>query len=182
MGGLPFVVIPAFDSEESSGHENEAWSLTGTMIYITVAVLMITACAGAIFSRQIIELSAPGFAESKAKLASQMLTLLMFTVPFSGLGTFTSGVENVRGRFFWPAAATAIGSIGNVVTLFLLHPLIGPMSLAWGNLVSTILFASVTTIPVVRHGWKNLMPMKDPRVIELLKLITSIHSFWSGYQ
>jgi putative peptidoglycan lipid II flippase len=171
LGGLPFVVIPAFIREESSGHENEAWSLTGTMIYVTLAVLMVSACLGAIFSRQIIDLSAPGFGEQKAKLASQMLTLLMFTVPFSGLGTFTSGVENVRGRFFWPAAATAIGSVGNVVTLFLLHPLIGPMSLAWGNLFSTILFACVTTIPVIRHGWKNLMPVSDPRINELLKLI-----------
>jgi putative peptidoglycan lipid II flippase len=172
LGGLPFVVIPAFIREESSGHENEAWGLTGTMIYITIIVLTIAACLGAILSRQIIDLSAPGFGESKAKLASQMLTLLMFTVPFSGLGTFTSGVENVRNHFFWPAAATAIGSVGNVVTLFILHPIIGPMSLAWGNLVSSILFASVTTIPVIRHGWKNLMSIKDPRLIELLKLIT----------
>lgn len=172
LGGLPFVVVPAFIREESAGHENDAWSLTGTMIYITIIVLMLTAVIGAFLSPQIIAFSAPGFAIQKASLSSQMLSILMFTVPFSGLGTFTSGVENVRGHFFWPATATALGSIGNVLTIVLLHPLIGPMSLAWGNLVSTILFATVTTIPVISHGWKKLMPLNDIRIVEMLKLIS----------
>jgi putative peptidoglycan lipid II flippase len=171
LGGLPFVVIPAFIHEQSSGHEDDAWSLTGTMIYITSGILIITACLGVVFSRQIIDLCAPGFAEPKANLASQMLAVLMFTIPFTGLGTFTSGVENVRGHYFWPAAATAVGSIGNVITLILFHPVIGPMALALGNLVGSILQAAVTVIPVIIHGWKKIMPFNHPRIVEQLKLI-----------
>lgn len=172
LGGLPFVVIPAFVSEENSGNKDDAWSLIGTFTWITIIVLIIVAVAGAIFSYQIISISAPGFGFEKTQLATQMLTILMFSVPFMGLASFTSGVENVRERFFWPAAATAVGSIGNFITLLLLHPSLGPMALAWGNLVSAVLQASITTIPVLVHGWKKTMSLTDPRLVEMLKLIS----------
>jgi putative peptidoglycan lipid II flippase len=172
LGGLPFVVIPAFVSEENAGRKDDAWSLVGTFTWITVAILIIVSVVGAIFSFQIISISAPGFGLEKTNLAAEMLSILMFSVPFIGLASFTSGVENVRERFFWPAAATAIGSIGNLITLIVLHPYLGPMALAWGNLVSAVLQASVTTIPVLVHGWKKTMSLSDPRLVEMLKLIS----------
>ncbi|MHC1785267.1 MAG: murein biosynthesis integral membrane protein MurJ [Anaerolineaceae bacterium] len=171
LGGLPFVVIPAFVNEQSSGDENDAWSLIGTFIWITIAVLAIVTLIGVLFSYQIIVISAPGFGQEKTLLASQMLAVMMFSVPFMGLATFTSGVENVRERFFWPAAATAVGSLGNLATLVLLYSSIGPMALAWGNLVSAVLQASITTIPVLMHGWKKTMGFNDPRLREMLRLI-----------
>lgn len=171
LGGLPFVVIPAFISEQSQGHEEDAWALTGSMIWLSAGVLLVTAIIGAIFSYQIIQISAPGYGQDKAILSSQMLRILMFTVPFTGLGTFTAGVENVRGRFFWPATATAVGSIGNVVVLLLLQPVIGPIALAWGNLASAILLAGITTIPILKHGWTKTLSWKDPRLVEMLRLL-----------
>lgn len=172
LGGLPFVIIPAFVQEQSEGREEDAWGLTGSMLWISTVVLLITAIVGVLFSSQLISVFAPGYAADKARLAAQMQSILMFTVPFTGLGTFTAGVENTRGRFFWPATATAIGSIGNVVALLLLQPIVGPLALAWGNLISTILIAAITTVPVVMHGWKRLLPLSDPRLREMLKLIS----------
>ena len=172
LGGLPFVVIPAFVNEETAGREEDAWGLVGTFIWLTSIILLGVALMGALFSTQIIDISAPGFGEVKSNLATHMLTILMFTIPFIGLGTFTSGVENVRSHFFWPAAATAVGSLGNVIALWLLHPILGPMALAWGNLTSAVLFAGVTTIPVFKHGWKKTLSLKDPRFVETVRLIT----------
>jgi putative peptidoglycan lipid II flippase len=171
LGGLPFVVIPAFVSEEASGREEDAWALVGTFLWLTGGILLVAATVGTFFSAQIIDLTAPGFGVVKADMATQMLSILMFTIPFIGLGTFTSGVENVRNHFFWPAAATAVGSLGNVITLVVLHPRLGALSLAWGNLASAVLFAGVTTIPVCLHGWKKTLGLKDPRLIEMIRLI-----------
>lgn len=171
LGGLPFVVIPAFIHEETAGREDGAWALAGTFIKIAGGVLFVVTLIGALGASQIIDIMAPGFGESKSHLASQMLSILMFTIPFLGLGSFTCGIENVRGRFFWPASATAIGSVGNFLTLLFLKPLVGPVALAWGALVSAILYGCVTTIPVLRHGWKKTLRLKDPRVVEMIKLI-----------
>ena len=172
LGGLPFVVIPAFVRAQVAGNEDEAWSLTGTMLTLTTVILTLAACLGVLFSPKIIELCAPGFSPQKAELAARMLAILMFTVPFSGLASFTSGVENVRGRYFWPAAATAIGSLGNVIVLLILQPFLGSMALALGNLVSSMLMAAVTTTPILMHGWKKRMAYQDPKIVELLKLIS----------
>lgn len=172
LGGLPFVVIPAFVNEENSGNEDAAWSLTGTLIWVSCGLLFAIAIACAIFSRGIIDITAPGFGEIKSNLASQMLAIIIFSVPFMGLSSFTSGVQNVRGKYFSPATATAIGSVGNLVILLLLHSKLGPLALAWGSFGSAVLQAGVTAVPVIRHGWKSLLPLGDPRVKEILKLIT----------
>jgi putative peptidoglycan lipid II flippase len=172
LGGLPFVVIPAFVNEENSGHEDDAWSLTGTLVWFTSGFLFLMAVLGALFARDIINITAPGFGDEKSFLSAQMLAIMIFSVPFMGLSSFTSGVENIRGRYFWPATATAIGSLGNLVVLLVFHSSLGPISLAWGNLASAILMASVTTIPVFKHGWKEPLPLNDPRLVEILKLVT----------
>lgn len=172
LGGLPFVVIPAFVNEENSGHEEDAWALTGTLVWFTGGLLLAMAVVGSVFSSKIIELTAPGFGAEKSEMASHMLSILIFSVPFMGLSSFTSGVENIRGRYFWPAAATAIGSIGNLIILLALHSSLGPIALAWGNLVAAVLLASITTIPVFMHGWKKPLRLNDPRLIEIYKLIT----------
>ena len=172
LGGLPFVVIPAFVNEENSGHEEDAWSLTGTLVWFTSGLLIFMAIVCAIFARDIINITAPGFGDEKSVMSAQMLAILIFSVPFMGLSSFTSGVENIRGRYFWPATATAIGSLGNLIVLLVFHSSLGPLSLAWGNLTSAILMACVTTIPVLKHGWKNLLPLNDPRLVEIFKLVT----------
>jgi putative peptidoglycan lipid II flippase len=172
LGGLPFVVIPAFVTEENAGNEEAAWSLTGTLIWVSGIFLFLIAFACAIYSRFIIDITAPGFGDSKSELASQMLAIIIFSVPFMGLSSFTSGVQNIRGKFFSPATATAIGSIGNLVILLSLHSTLGPIALAWGSLGSAVLQSCVTAIPVIRHGWNRLMPIGDPRLKEMFKLIT----------
>ena len=35
LAGLPFVLIPAFVREETTGGEEEAWSLAGTIFWLT---------------------------------------------------------------------------------------------------------------------------------------------------
>lgn len=171
LGGLPFVVIPAFVREECAGNSDDAWSITGTMALSTGLFLLVISIIGSIVSPWIISICAPGFNPSKAELAARMLSIMVFTVPFSGIGSFTSGVENARGRYFWPAAATAIGSLGNVIVLVILTPLVGSSALAYGNLTSAILAALVTIIPTFQHGWKRLLPIRDPRILELFRLI-----------
>jgi putative peptidoglycan lipid II flippase len=171
LAGLPFVLIPVFVQEETAGSEDEAWALAGTFFWLATGTLAVVAVGGSLFSPGIIALTAPGLSSAKAGLTAQMLAILMFAVPLTGLGSLTKGIQNARNRFFWPAMSSAIGSAGNVMTLLVLYPRMGPLALAWGYLVHAALGACVTVVPVVRHGWGRLIPLRDRRVHEMARLM-----------
>jgi putative peptidoglycan lipid II flippase len=170
LSGLPFVLIPAFVEAETAGNEEQAWAIAGTFFWLTAGILSAVAVGGSLMAHRIIALSAPGFSPDKAYLAGRMLSVLMFVVPVTGLGTLTRGIQNARDRFFWPAVASAIGSVGNVAVLLSLHGVLGPIALAWAYLVSVLLSAFPTVIPVLRHGWRRLMPLNDKRAREMARL------------
>lgn len=172
LSGLSFVLIPAFVQDEVEGREDDAWALVGTFLWLTGGILAVVAIGGSLFAQRIIVLSAPGLSPGKADLAARMLAILMFSVPLTGLGSLTQGIQNARNRFFWPTAATAVGSLGNLTILLVLYRTVGPLALAWGHLVSAALCAGVTVVPVLRHGWKRLMPLSDGRVHEMARLIS----------
>jgi putative peptidoglycan lipid II flippase len=177
LAGLPFVLIPAFVREDSAGSEGDAWSLAGTFFWLTAGLLTLVAVGGSLLASQILALSAPGLSPGKADLAAQMLSVLMFVVPLTGLGSLTMGVQNARGRFFWPSVATGLGSIGNLVVVLVAYRTLGAVALAWGYLTHEVLRVSVTTLPVLRHGWDRLLPLRDPRVRELGKLMIPFVAF-----
>lgn len=171
LAGLSFVLIPAFVREETVGCEEDAWALVGTFFWLTGGLLTLAAVGGSLFAQRIIALSAPGLSPSKADLAARMLAVLLFSVPLTGLGSLTRGIQNARNRFFWPAVAAAIGSAGNLTSLLVLYRTMGPVALAWGYLVSEAVRACVTVGPVLRHGWTRLMPLSDGRVREMARLL-----------
>ena len=171
IGPLSFVLIPAFIREETRGSGEEAWALVGTFFWITAAVLGVMAIAGALFPEHIIGLTAPGFGPEKSRLASRMLTVLMFTVPLIGIGSLMRGLQSARGHFFWPSAAVGLGSLANVMILLILRDRSGPMSLAWGNLASAMVMAGVPSCSILRHGWKTTLSLNDPKLLELGRLI-----------
>ncbi len=171
LGGLSFVFIPAFIREEETGDDENAWALVGTFIWLTSAIFTTLAVTAAMFAPNIIALTAPGLDAEKAELTAYMLAIMMFAVPVTGLGSLTKGVENARNRFFLPALAPAVGSLGNVLLLVLLYDRIGALALAWGYLFSMVLQAAMTAIPVFRHGWTRLMPLRDERVREMAVLV-----------
>ncbi len=171
LSGLSFVFIPAFVREETKGNEDAAWELVGTFFWIIIGVLIAIAFVGSFFAKEIISLTAPGFSPEKTTLAARMLSVLMFTLPFSGLSSYTRGIQNARNSFFWPSFGGAVNSVGNLLAIVVLTRLIGPMALAWGFFVAILLQSCITVFPVLRHGWPRLIPLTDTRIFELAKLI-----------
>jgi len=164
FSSLAFVVIPIFIEAETTSHVEDAWALVGTFFWLTAIALLLISILGAVFSRVIIELVAPGFQDEKSALASQMLSILIFTIPFIGLSTLTAGIQNARHRYFWPSVAPAFGSLINVVILVTLSPILGSIALCWGYLLAMVVQSGFSIIPVFSHGWKRLLPLTDERV------------------
>ena len=174
---LYFVLIPAFIDAEVNKSEEDAWALAGTFFWITTIVLFIFAAVGFCFSSSIVNLMAPGFEKEKADMASQMLSVIVFSTPFIGLSTLTTGIQNARNRFFLPSVAPALGYFVNMAVLLALSKQIGAMSLAWGSFASNITQSGLTVIPVLVHGWKRTLPMTHPKVKELGRLMIPLVLF-----
>lgn len=177
LSGLSFVFIPAFIDAKTTDKEDEAWSLAGTMFWLVGGIFFLIAFAGSFFSPTIISIFAPGLDPEKADLAARMLRVIIFTIPLTGLAVLTSGIENARNRFFWPATAGAAASLSMIVTLWLVQGEIGAMALAWGYLIGMALQASITTGPFLKHGWNGLVPLGDARMKEMARLITPLILF-----
>jgi len=173
---LSFVLIPVFIETEVNNKE-DAWALVGSFLRITTVILLGISLAGSIFSTSIIDAIAPGFQEEKAALAARMLTILIFTTPFTGLSTLSVGIQNARDRFFWPSVAPAIGSLANVIVLVVLSRLMGPMALCWGYLAATLCQACVTLIPVLLRAWNKSLPITDPRIATIGRLVLPLILF-----
>jgi putative peptidoglycan lipid II flippase len=171
---LSFVFVPAFIDAETNRGDDDAWALAGTFFWIAAVALFSIAILGAVFSSQIIDLVAPGFQGEKSALASRMLSILVFTIPLSGLSTLTVGIQNARYRFFGPSVAPAIGALGNVIILLIFSRFIGPLALCWGYVISMVIQAGITVIPVLSHGWKRTFPLTDQRVTGLGRLMVPL--------
>jgi putative peptidoglycan lipid II flippase len=174
---LSFILVPAFIEARARHEDEDAWALVGTFFWLAITILMIVTLVCSLFSTEIISITAPGFGESKAAIASRMLAVLIFTTPFTGLGTLAAGIQNARRRFFWPSVAPAFGAFGNMIVLLALYPRIGPMALAWGFLISTIIQSLFTTLPIMLHGWKRTLALTDPRVVSVAKLMLPLILF-----
>lgn len=177
LSTLSFVFIPAFVRDQSEGREEDAWALVGTFFWLT-SVAITTVCAlVALFSPRVLSILAPGLSGEKLTLAAQMLGILIFAVPFTGLGNLTAGVQNARNSFFLPAARMALGSVINVIVLLTLYPIVGVKALAWGFLAFSASQAMVTIVPVLRHGWMRRLPFSDSRVQEIFSLLLPLVLF-----
>ncbi len=170
LASLSYVVIPVFVEQLASGEEEEAWALVGTIFRLLALVLIPLTLVLAIFSSSIIGLIAPNLSAEKGALAARMLSIMVLVVPITGFGVFSASVQNAQNHFFWPAARTALNSIGNVITLLVLYPYIDVLALAVGYVVAEAFEAAVTIVPVWRHGWKRTLPFRDAHVLEILRL------------
>ena len=164
LSGLAFVLIPAFVREKAEGREEEAWALAGTFFWITLGVLTLLAVWVAFSAPTVVALTAPGLSSDKAQLTSKMLFVLMFSIPIAGLGNLASGVQNACGSFFWPTMGPILCSFANIAVILLGRAVLGPMTLAWAGLASALIMGMVPLVPFLRHGWKRLLPLTDPRV------------------
>lgn len=177
IGGLTFVILPAFVREESEGNPDDAWALAGTFFWITAIVLGSFALVGSCFARGIIQLTSSAMDPGRADLAAAMLAIMIFSVPLAGLSSLTTGIQNARDSFFWPSVANSFASASNIAIVVALHRFLGARALAWGYLAGALVSASITVLPVLRHGWRRLMPLSDPRVRELALLMAPFMLF-----
>lgn len=174
LSSLSFVFIPIFVEYTTDGREEEAWALVGTFFWLLGITLVVLSGLISFFAPQVIGLIAPDLAADKAVESAQMLAVVIWALPFTGYAIFATGVQNARDSFFWPAARSAVNSLANLAVMLLFFHTLGAMTLVWAYIAAEAAAAAVTMVPVIRHGWRRLAPLNDPRVIEMAKLVVPL--------
>jgi len=170
LSGFSFVFIPIFVRYLATEKEDEAWALAGTVFWVVGIFLSILTILGIIFANNLIRTVAPGFVESKSQTTTIMMQIMMVSFPLMGLADLSTGIQNARGRFFWPALASGFGSLVNLAVVWIGYKWYGPFVLAWGNLFSMLTQAVIVIVPVVQHSWKRYFPINSPQIREMGRL------------
>lgn len=174
LATLSFVFIPAFVETLSNDQEEDAWALVGTFFWLLGIALSVIAFVIAFFATPIIDFMAPGLTPEKTQLAANMLSIMIFSLPIAGFTIFSASIQNAQNQFFWPAVRGAANSLANVAALVILYQFTGSLALAWGYLIAELAETALTTIPVLRHGWKRTLSLTDKRVLNILWLVAPL--------
>lgn len=125
-GALGTSFIPVFN-EYMVRDEEEAWKIAGIVFSILSLILGCVVLLGITFAPLIVRVIAPGFAYDPEKFALTVsLARIMFPFLFViSLAALSTAVLNSKQSFFIPAAAPAMLSIGEVLSIFFIVPFMG---------------------------------------------------------
>ena len=180
-GALSSAFVTVLSDYETKRSREETWLLVNNVLAtLTVIISLVTLC-GIYFSKELVLLLAPDFAEIPGKVAlSGRLTVIMF--PFLLLISISSlamGILNTRGKFFIPAMASSCFNMGSILVgggLALLFPSYGRPAIegmAIGTLAGGAMQLIIQLPLVFRFGFR-LRPrikLSDPGLRRIGRLI-----------
>jgi len=146
-------IVPVITRYLVKGEEGEAWRIASITLNWTVLFMAVLTALGMIGAKGLVFLTAPGFDEATAGLAT-VLTIIMFpSVIFMGAGMLITGILNARKSFAVAAFAPGFSSMIIIISVIALGDL-GIQYLAWGTLVS-FLGGFLIQIPILKRiGFK----------------------------
>jgi putative peptidoglycan lipid II flippase len=156
-GALGSAFIPTFTGLLAHDQRERAWKLASAVANLLLLVLSLVAVLVAIFAPQVVRYGlyvlAPGESPGQEALTVSMLRLMLPTVVIFGLSGLVMGILNANQRFWLPAIAPAMYSIGQIAGVLLLPEGLGIHRLAWGALIGSILHLLVQFPDLLRqHG------------------------------
>jgi putative peptidoglycan lipid II flippase len=181
-GALSSAFVPMFTKYLSTKTKEEAAELSNLVATALIAVVGVICILGMIFSPQLVDLLAPGFADVPGKFPLAVkLTRIMF--PFLllvALAAQAMGVLNACNQFGVPALSSTffnIGSLGfGLVLGFLAGPRIGISAIegmAYGVVIGGAwqLFWQFPSLLRVGFGFRPRVNLSDPGLRNILHLM-----------
>lgn len=179
-GALSTAFVTTFSKTIARDGDAAAWRLANKVATMTVLVLGVLCTLGMVFSKELVDLLAPGFDALKA---ARTVTLTQIMFPFIlmvSLAALVMGMLNAKSVFGRPAMASSffnLGSIvGGVVLGYLFDHDFGPRSLiglAIGTLIGGALQLAIQLPPLGALGYRFRPDLKwrDSGVVAILVLM-----------
>lgn len=154
-GALGSAFIPTFTGLLAKDQRERAWKLASAVANLLLLALTLVALLSTVFAPQIVHsvlyMLAPGEAPGQEALTVALLRVMLPTVVIFGLSGLVMGILNANQRFWLPAIAPAMYSIGQILGVALLPSSMGIHRLAWGALIGSLLHLLVQLPDLLRQ-------------------------------
>lgn len=153
-GALGSAFIPTFTSLLAKEQRERAWKLASAIATLLLLGLTLTCLLAEAFSPQIVRhglyILAPDQAPGQESLTILLLRLMLPTVVIFGLSGLVMGILNAHQKFWLPAIAPAMYSLGQIAGVLLFPRELGIARLAWGAVAGALLHLLVQLPDLLR--------------------------------
>lgn len=172
---LVSAIVPVVTKYIVQGSEKEAWRISSITLNWTVLFMTVFTIIGVIGARVLVYVTAYGFDEATAGLATEMTIIMFPSVIFMCAGMLITGILNAKKYFAVPAFVPGFTSLVIIISVLFLGKY-GIHYLAWGTLVG-MTGAMIIQIPVLkkvgfRYYWD--WNLRHPEVKKIFAYILPI--------
>lgn len=155
-GALGSAFIPTFTGLLAQERRAEAWKLASAIANLLLLVLTLVAGLVAVFAPQVVRyglfILAPDLPAGQEALTVALLRIQLPTVVIFGLSGLVMGILNAHQRFWVPAIAPAMYSLGQIAGVLFLPAEWGIVRLAVGVLFGSLFHLLVQSPLLLRLG------------------------------
>jgi putative peptidoglycan lipid II flippase len=160
-GALGSAFIPTFTGLLAHKETRPAWKLASGVANLLLLALTLVALLAAVFAPQVVRhglyVLSPGESPGQEALTVALLRIMLPTVVIFGLSGLVMGILNAHQKFWLPAIAPAMYSLGQIGGVLLLPEAWGIQRLAVGALIGALLHLLVQLPDLLRlHGRYSL--------------------------
>ncbi len=154
LGALSAAFVPVFTGLIARNEHTRAWNLVeGALQWLTV-ILAAAAIVGMFLAHQIAGWIAPGFSPEKQSLVALLTRIMLLSPIFLALSAVIGGVLVSFKQFLAYSFAPVFYNIGIIFGITILYPSFGPVGLAFGVVLGSLLHALVQFPAFRRAGYR----------------------------
>ncbi len=159
--GFGAAFIPLWTEFQVQRGEREAQAFTDAFISLATGATVVLAVVIALAAPILVRLVAPGFSETAAETAAQLLATMAPAVAFLGLTAGCTGLLEAHRRFVLPEISRVTYRLVILVAAIALSGRLGVMALALGTVVGSLVRLMVQLTSALRMGAIHLTHQID---------------------
>lgn len=178
-GALSSAFVPAFTESLQNKGKQDAARLANLVATTLILVVGVICALGAIYSQQLVNLAAPGFANTpgKSELAAHLTRIMFPFLLIVALAAQAMGILNSLKQFAVPALSSTFFNIGSVIIGLIAGVWLGPRfgitaieGMAWGVLGGGALQLGFQVPALIRAGFifRPTLDFSDPGLRHIL--------------
>lgn len=168
---LATALIPVLSAYTERNDEEGVWHLASVVVNWALLIVGATSILAAVAAPQIIVAVAPGFEAERARLAAQLMRLVLLQTVISSVGGIAMSVLQAHRHFLLPAAAPLGYTLGRIAGAIWLAPRFGIFGLAWGGLAGSLGHLLVQVPGLIHYGARWRLSLRHPELTSILKLM-----------
>lgn len=168
---LATALIPVLSAYTGRGDREGVWHLASVVVNWALIVVTGASILASVFAPRIIATIAPGFDAERARIATQLMRLVLVQTVISSLSGIVMSVLQAHQHFLLPAAAPLAYTLGRIAGALWLAPRLGIFGLAWGGLAGTLGHFLILVPGLIRYRARWRLSLQHPDFVSVLRLM-----------